>query len=173
MKWDQIEITDNDDKTHKGDQARKFVELKCSAESKIKSSNNGKFAVILKGTRYVKPDVVQRHLEEILTGKVKSLKIMSGAKPIVVSFPVAKVVPNVVNINPPKLKVEFIYKQDSLKKEPPKPFKELPIKVTSSLGPSMDTQDNVADFKIVAAGKHKLTVAFCDPDQNKFDFWDL
>ena len=70
----------------------------------------------------------------------------------------------------PKLKVEFVWKRDPLKKDPPKLFKELPIKVTSSLGPSMDSKDGVADFKTVALGKHILTVAFCNPDQNKFDF---
>ncbi len=87
-------------------------------------------------------------------------------------LPLARAVHNIVNFNPPKLKVEFIYKQDPLKNDPPKLFKELPFKVTSSLGPSIDSQDGEADFKIVAPGKHKLTIAFCDPSQDKFDFRD-
>ncbi len=70
----------------------------------------------------------------------------------------------------PKLKVKFVLKPDPLKGEEEKLFQDLPIHVTSSMGPSLDSSKGIADFKTVEAGTHVLTAIFKDITQNKFDF---
>src|SRR5262245_29609297 len=111
MRWDQIEITGNDGAIHKGEEARRFVEANCS-NVWIKTYREGKIVVQLPDRASAKPEVVKGHLEDILRGKARGLKITCGAKPMVVSFPVARAVRNILNVNLAKLKVQFIYKRD-------------------------------------------------------------
>lgn len=171
MKWSEVEIKDLNDKVHTGMMALRFVETNCKP-----FANSIKDDLIEVNTYSPSASTDDKEVRSVLfsklKGKAKSVRFLKGDTTPRELLPLARALPNIVNFNPPKLKVEFIYKLDPLKNDPPKLFKELPFKVTSSLGPSMDSQDGEADFKVVAPGKHKLTIAFCDPSQDKFEFRD-
>ena len=174
MKWDQIEITGNDNIIHKGEKARKFVEANCPNAS-IRTYSAGKISVELPEGTSVKPEIVRGHLEDILHGKAKGLKVKIGGKPIVVNFPVGRAVKNVVNVNLAKLKVQFIFKRDQDDLSPKKFLEDERVTVKAlregSTNPLIKvTNKGIADFGVVIPGKY--TITFSDLDECKYDWTD-
>ncbi len=172
MKWDQIEITGNDNTIHKGEQARKFVEANCP-NACITNYKKGKMVVTLPDGISAKPEIIRGHLEDILHGKAKGLKVKVGLKPMVVNFPLGRVVPNVVNINLAKLKVQFIHKRDAEDTSPKKFLEDSRVKVNAlrqgTTNPLIKfTNKGVADFGAVLPGKYSIT--FSDLDECKYDW---
>lgn len=66
-----------------------------------------------------------------------------------------------------KLRVQVVLRSDNKVV-----VKDCPVKVTRSDpgGTTEETQDGVADFGVVTAGKYKISAVFTDPEQNRFDF---
>ncbi len=177
MDWKQIEITDNDNVIHSGEKAQRFVEANCPNAS-IKTYKKGKMVVELPNNDLsAKPEVVRGHLEDILRGKAKGIKVKSGTKPIIVNFHVGRVVRNVVNVNMAKLKVQFIYKTDPKDSNPKKFVEDSRITVKAlregATNPLIKhTNKGIADFGAVLPGTYTITADYPESDECKYDWID-
>lgn len=99
MDWSKIEIVDNNNKSHKGPEAKKFVEKNCQ-NAEIKTYKLGK--IVVGKSKSANPKDVREYLEQQLRGKARIINILTSTRPIIINLPVAVgQVQNVINIIPP------------------------------------------------------------------------
>ena len=111
MKWSHVEITDEKDKEHIGFDAKLFVITNCSPNT-TNTRYDGTIEVNPGLYPFIEDKEVKKVLFTRLQNKAKRLRFFTEVNSQRGVIPVARVTNNVFNINPAKLKVEFIYKQD-------------------------------------------------------------
>jgi hypothetical protein len=173
MKWDNVQITGNDNKVYTGKGASEFVTRHCQP-IQIRTTDDGLIEVYAGAVGATKNDKeVRKYLFLRLLDKAKSLKITTGDESQRVTLPLARAIKNVFNLIPTKLKVEFIHKDSS----PRRYLEDSNITVTALLEGSnapltKAAEKGIADFGSVVPGAYKITVDYPESDECKYDWSD-
>lgn len=177
MKWDNVQITDNNNKVYTGKGASEFVENHCQP-IQIRTTEDGLIEVYagIPGSTQ-KDKEVRKYLFARLVDKAKSLKITTGDEAQRVMLPLARAVKNVFNLIPTKLKVEFIYNRDPKGSESRTYLEDSKVTVTALLEGSnapltMTADKGIADFGLVAPGDYTITADYPESDECKYDWID-
>ncbi len=174
MKWSDVQITDEKDKVYTGKEAKRFVAANCQPIAMRTTTDD----VIIVNTRASSGTGDDRQVRLFLfthlLGKAKSLKFLKGKDFQRESLPLARKDWNLVNVNPAKLKVQFIYKQDVEDLSAPKFLEDSTVTVKALHAESnnlltMETVKGIADFGVRMPGKYKITADYPESDECKYD----
>ena len=180
IRWKNIKITDKGGKDYLNFQARKFVQSNCP--DAISNIERQKFADVVRvKLSDEKTSLSLEDIKEVLSkalGKIGArLTILEDKSESRNNLPVARSTKNVVNVNPTKLKVEFIYTRDPKGLSPRAYLEDSKVTVTALREGTMQpltkvTDKGIADFGVVMPGKYKITADYPETDRCKYDWID-
>ncbi|MBX7174324.1 MAG: hypothetical protein K1X72_25355 [Pyrinomonadaceae bacterium] len=180
IRWKNIKITDKSGKNYLNFQARKFVQSNCP--DAISNIERQKLADVVRvKLSEEKTSLDLQDIKDVLStalGKIGArLSILEDKSESRSNLPVARGTKNVINVNPTRLKVEFIYTRDPKGLSPRAYLEDSKVTVTALREGTTQlltkiTDKGIADFGVVMPGKYKITVDYPETDRCKYDWID-
>lgn len=174
MKWEQIVITDHQDKEYKSENAREFAKEHCPS-GEVTINDEGSIQIqIQKDEVKTTDDEVKKYLSAQLKTKIRSMLIKAPVS--TESNPVARAeAGNTLNRQSPKLKVVFIYTYENYPslnttESPVDWIKKVKLTTLAASEEILEVANSETIPKVIGAGAYKITPVCEKSDKDKFDF---